>query len=348
MHFNDELHRSSKNSKIVLERIQHLPIGGRMKDIPKKLWHDSYIRLGDKKTGGPNLRLLRLDPQLPSNTITGYVFNKFVHPYQDRFITPREAARLQDFPDLHIFCGPTTSVQKQIGNAVPVGLSRALASHLFQYFRKNSKKKILKSLSLFSGAGGLDIGFEEFFKILSAIENDKFSCQTLRANFPEISIIESDITKLDARDAAKTKVDLIFGGPPCQPFSAAGKQAGTRDPRGKMLDEYMRFVDAIRPKVFLLENVKGLVQNKKGGALRYILKSAEKIGYETEWQILKANSFGVPQKRERLIVLGRLAGLPKIGFPTPTHFDSSMTQNELLLKPCKTVGEAILDLPPIA
>lgn len=311
-----------------------------MKDIPRELWHPSFERTGAKKTGGPNLRLLRLDPNLPSNTITGYVFNKFVHPSEDRYITPREAARIQQFPDSHVFCGPITSIQQQIGNAVPIGLSRALAAHLVQFFQtKNSPSAI----SLFSGAGGLDIGFQEFFKIAAAVENDHDSCETLRANFPEIQVVEGDIKEVGATELGVGKVDLIFGGPPCQPFSAAGKQRGVADPRGALVDEYFRLVRALRPKYFLLENVQGLVYNRKGGALTYILDAAQNSGYEVEWRVLHAEHFGVPQLRRRLIVIGRQEGLCATGFPEPTH-GALADQLELGLAPIETVGRAFQGL----
>lgn len=307
-----------------------------MKDIPEHLWHDSFIRKGVKKTGGPNLRLLRLDPKKISNTITAYVFNKFVHPSSDRFITPREAARIQQFPDSHIFVGPTTSIQLQIGNAVPIGLARAVAKHVSAAF---SEKKPT-ALSLFSGAGGMDLGFENFFDIKAAIENDKFSCETLRQNFKDIQILESDIRNVHGRDVAPKGVDFIFGGPPCQPFSAAGKQRGVKDPRGMLVDEYLRLVDELKPKYFVLENVQGLVYNQKGGALSYILESAASIGYETEWKVLNSANYGVPQSRMRLFVIGRKKGLPAIDFPAPTHA-SHLDQPDLFTAPFVTVGEAL-------
>lgn len=333
----DPLHRRSKNSEIVLERIRHLPIGGRMKDIPEHLWHDSFIRVGDKKTGGPNLRLLRLDPEKPSNTVTAYIFNKFVHPKSDRYITPREAARIQQFPDSHDFAGPITAVQLQIGNAVPVGLAKAVAEHIAGFYDGKSKPK---ALSLFSGAGGMDLGFEEFFNVKAAIEFEKFSCQTLRNNFPDLKVIEGDIREVTKDTLGIEGLDFIFGGPPCQPFSAAGKQKGVKDPRGLLVDEYIRLVTELQPKYFVLENVQGLVYNQKGGALAYILEAAENAGYETEWKVLNAANYGVPQSRMRLFVIGRAKGLPATGFPEPTHIDVS-GQLDLFLQPFKTVGEAL-------
>lgn len=310
-----------------------------MKDIPEHLWHDSFIRKGDKKTGGPNLRLLRLDPKKTSNTITAYVFNKFVHPSSDRYITPREAARIQQFPDWHIFVGPITSIQLQIGNAVPVGLAEAVANHVSLAFSATKPT----ALSLFSGAGGMDLGFEKFFDIKAAIEFDKFSCETLRQNFKDVQVIEGDIRNVQGKDVAPQGIDFIFGGPPCQPFSAAGKQRGVKDPRGMLVDEYLRLVDELKPKYFVLENVQGLVYNQKGGALSYILESAAAIGYETEWKVLNSANFGVPQSRMRLFVIGRKIGLPAIGFPAPTH-SSDSDQPDLFTAPFVTVGEALKGL----
>lgn len=332
----DRLHRKSGNSSQVLARIQHLPVGGRMKDIPRELWHPSYERIGEKKTGGPNLRLLRLDPDLPSNTITGYVFNKFVHPSEDRYITPREAARIQQFPDSHVFCGPITSVQQQIGNAVPIGLSRAVAAHLSKFCGTGTEPS---AISLFSGAGGLDLGFQEFFNIAAAVENDPHSCETLRSNFKEIRVLEMDIKNVGVAELGVDRVDLVFGGPPCQPFSAAGKQRGVSDPRGALVDGYFRLVHALRPKYFMLENVQGLVYNQKGGAIAYILDAAQRVGYETEWRVLHAENFGVPQLRRRLVIIGRQKGLPATGFPEPSH-GRTMNQLEIDLLPIETVGRA--------
>lgn len=310
-----------------------------MKDIPEHLWHDSFIRKGEKKTGGPNLRLLRLDPEKTSNTITAYVFNKFVHPTSDRYITAREAARIQQFPDSHSFSGPITSIQLQIGNAVPVGLARAVAAHVSGAF-KNKKPT---ALSLFSGAGGMDLGFENLFEIKAAIEHDKFSCETLRQNFKDIRVIEGDIRDVHGKDVAPKGIDFIFGGPPCQPFSAAGKQRGVKDPRGMLVDEYLRLVDELKPKYFVLENVQGLVYNQKGGALTYILESAAALGYETEWKVLNSANFGVPQSRMRLFVIGRKKGLAALGFPEPTHASDS-NQPDLFTAPFVTVGEALKGL----
>jgi DNA (cytosine-5)-methyltransferase 1 len=117
----------------VQRRINALGVGQKMQDLPEELWHPSfkfYVKEDPNRRGGPNLRLLRLDPQKPALTVTGFIFNKFVHPRENRFITPREAARLQGFPDDWVFEGTLTSAQRQVGNAVPVPLATALTPSL--------------------------------------------------------------------------------------------------------------------------------------------------------------------------------------------------------------------------
>lgn len=338
----DPLHTYSTNSDIVVQRIRHLPIGGRMKDIPPHLWHDSYVRVGAKKTGGPNLRLLRLDPNRPSNTVTAYIFNKFAHPFEDRYITPREAARLQQFPDTHDFAGTITDVQQQIGNAVPVGLARAVAQHVAQRFSQHTPSAV----SLFTGAGGMDLGFQDFFSIRAANEIVPAFSETLRRNFTETTVINADISLLCGADLRpEGGVDLVFGGPPCQPFSAAGKQRGVEDPRGALAREFLRIVAELHPRFFVLENVPGLVSNAHGGALRFIQNHAADIGYATEHYVLTATDYGTPQLRSRLFVIGRQdATEPELGQPIPTHCSAGL-QGDLLLRACTTVGEAFAGLP---
>ena len=127
-------HITREYSGIVLERLIHFPPGGKMGDLPPHLQHASFVRTGAKKTGGPNMRLVRLEDHKPSLTVTAYIFNKFVHPIENRYITPREAAILQDFPLDYEFKGTLGQVQKQIGNAVPIKLATALAREVAKYF----------------------------------------------------------------------------------------------------------------------------------------------------------------------------------------------------------------------
>lgn len=159
--FNHVFRRSGSE---VQKRIDALKIGQKMQDLPEELWHDSfryYVKEDPNRRGGPNMRMIRLDPSKPSLTVTGYIFNKFVHPYENRFITVREAARLQGFPDSLKFEGSLTSTQMQVGNAVPVQLAKAVFEAVLISVRKlGYGKRNLTAFSLFSGAGGLDIGAE--------------------------------------------------------------------------------------------------------------------------------------------------------------------------------------------
>lgn len=337
-------HSFGEYSEIVLKRIMLLPVGGRMKDLPQELWHKSFIREGAKKTGGPNLRLLRLDPALPSNTITGFVFNKFVHPTENRYITPREAARIQGFPDSFEFKGPVTSIQLQVGNAVPVKLADAVSAHVRKYLDTHSHITNPKAISLFAGAGGMDLGFHRHFDIVAINEYIPVFCDTLRANFKDSQIIEGDISKMSGDALAKgNKIDLVFGGPPCQAFSSAGKQKGIDDPRGTMIMEHIRIVKETRPEVFVLENVPNLKAIAKGHVLAQALEQMKAIGYETEWFVLNAADYGAAQSRRRLFILGRKEKYTNpMGVPPVTH---SRHENILGLEKHVGVGAVLGDLP---
>ena len=196
----------------------------------------------------------------------------------------------------------------------------------------------------------MDLGFGQYFDIVSTNELVPTFAQTLRANFPETNVIEGDITNIEARDLKEgnSPIDLVFGGPPCQPFSAAGKHRGVEDPRGAMVSEFLRIVQDLSPRVFVLENVPGLVSNAKGGALRFIQQKTEALGYGFEFHILTATDFGVPQARRRLFIIGRRdQDSPAFGPPPPTH-GLGGGQMDLLLQPCLTVADAFHGLGPAA
>lgn len=337
-------HTVGNHSDIVLKRLSLLPPNGKMRDLPKELWHKSYLRTGDKKNGGPNIRMLRLSPDRPSNTVTAYIFNKFVHPKEHRYLTPREAARLQGFHDAYEFAGPVTSVQKQVGNAVPVQLANAIAQHVHAYLKEIVEANAFSAVSLFSGAGGMDIGFHKNFDIVSCVEFDRNCCETLRMNFPKVNVIEGDIKKIQSKEMSRNKkIHLVFGGPPCQSFSAAGKQRGFSDPRGELILEYTRVIRETKPEVFVMENVPGMKGINKGKVVELIVEGFDSIGYKTEVEILCAADYGAPQMRKRLIFIGRKKKYKKpIGFPPPTH---GKAEDLFGLKPYVGVLDAINDLP---
>jgi DNA (cytosine-5)-methyltransferase 1 len=197
---------------------------------------------------------------------------------------------------------------------------------------------------MFSGAGGLSLGLEMAgLKPIGAIESDVFACETFRHNFPETPLISCDVRKL-----TKSKiidlfggVDVIVGGPPCQGFSVAGpSQYGKIDDRNFLIFEVLRFVKYLKPRIFVVENVKGLLSGKitpEKKAFSEFISQVEKAGYKTHHFVLQAADFGVPQWRERVFIFGALheEDLPKIIKPT---FGSKKNAR-------RTVGDILGDLP---
>lgn len=344
-------HETRVYTGIVLERIKNLGPGGRMGDLPLHLQHDSFLRTGDKKTGGPNMRLLRLEANKPALTVTAYIFNKFIHPIQDRYLTPREAAILQDFPLDYEFKGTLGQVHKQIGNAVPVKLATAIAGEVARFFERQNIGGEINIASYFCGAGGLDLGFEcASNEILSF--NTRFTTDieswvkdTINTNRPNWNFHKADIRELAPELVAKIigrSPDVIIGGPPCQPFSVAGKQKATEDPLGTLYRDYIRHIGVLRPKIVVMENVYGLAQVKSANMIQEIYKSFEKIGYQVTHRELMAADYGTPQKRRRLFFVAS-SDLHYFQFPQPTHCE---TENLLGLPLYEGAGNAICRLSP--
>lgn len=320
-------HSTRVYSGVVLERIKNLPPGGKMGDLPQHLQHKSFVRVGAKKTGGPNLRLLRLEYDKPALTITAYIFNKFVHPIENRYITPREAACLQDFPLYYEFKGTLGEVQKQIGNAVPVKLAKALANSVANYFQRKNITGQLDIASYFTGAGGFDLGFEQAsteiisFKTKFTTDIEVAVEKTIKTNRPDWNFLRGDIRELSPEVVKKyigKNPDIIIGGPPCQPFSVAGKQEATQNPLGELYRDYIRQIADLQPSIVIMENVYGMAQVKSIDMIKEIYKSFKEIGYQITHKELLAADFGTPQKRRRLFFVAA-KDLHLFEFPQPTH-----------------------------
>lgn len=161
----------------------------------------------------------------------------------------------------------------------------------------------MKVASLFSGAGGLDLGFKKAgFDIVWANEYDKTIWDTFRHNFPKTHLDTRSIVDVDPSDVPQ--VDGIVGGPPCQSWSAAGAQRGVEDTRGKLFFEYIKILKENQPAFFLAENVAGILHQKHSEAFADIVKSFEGVGYEVSYALLNANDYGVPEDRLRVIIIG--------------------------------------------
>ena len=160
-------------------------------------------------------------------------------------------------------------------------------------------------LELFAGAGGLAIGLEKAgLKCVALNEIDKWACQTLRNNRPNWNVLEGDIKDFDF-SKFKNSVDVVSGGIPCHAFSYAGKKLGLNDDRGTLFYEFARVVQEVKPAICIGENVRGLLSHEKGKTLQGMISILDEIGYKVApVQVLKAINFRVPQKRERLILVG--------------------------------------------
>jgi len=201
---------------------------------------------------------------------------------------------------------------------------------------QNLPGKSIKLVSLFTGAGGLDLGFEQAgFETVYATDFDTACCETLKKNigkhFPsKMKIVESDIRKLDFKTLPQ-KADLVIGGPPCQTFSASGRRAGGArgrlDERGTLFEAYLKVIKHLKPKAFLFENVRGILGTNEGKDWEAIVSSFEGLGYQIQYRILDALDYGAPQQRERMIMVGhknRKAFL----FPEPLFGPDSATNRK--------------------
>ena len=162
----------------------------------------------------------------------------------------------------------------------------------------------ITGIELFAGGGGMALGLEKAgINDLMYVEFNHEACETLRLNRPNWNIVESDVHDVDF-SAYKGKIDVVSGGAPCQAFSYAGKKLGFGDTRGTLFAEFARCVRETLPKLFLFENVRGLLSHYKGRTFETIRHEFENLGYQVQYKVLNACYYGVGQKRERLIVIG--------------------------------------------
>lgn len=187
-------------------------------------------------------------------------------------------------------------------------------------------------IELFAGAGGLALGFEKAgIKSILLNEIDKYACKTLLYNRPKWQVIHEDVAKIKF-DKYRNKIDIVSGGFPCQSFSYAGKKMGMEDARGTLFYEFARCIKEVNPKIIMGENVRGLLRHDDGKTLLSMKKILDDLGYNVvEPQVLKAIHYRVPQKRERLFIVGIRKDLNlKFSFPKP--FNSLYTIQDALKK----------------
>lgn len=163
----------------------------------------------------------------------------------------------------------------------------------------------MKYFSTFSGIGGFELGIGIKHECVGYSEIDKYAIQTYQKHFPNHKNY-GDIKKIVAKDLPD--FDLLVGGFPCQTFSIAGKRAGFEDTRGTMFFELARILRAKQPRLFVFENVKGLLSHDNGNTFKTIIQTLDELGYDCQWQVLNSKSHGVPQNRERVFIIGHLRG----------------------------------------
>ena len=211
-----------------------------------------------------------------------------------------------------------------------------------------------KVIDLFAGVGGLSYGFahDKEFEILAANEILEPMANAYGANHPDVKMYNKDIKDFGITDLnadlgiSKGDVDIIIGGPPCQAYSTVGKRL-IDDPRGKLFQEYFRILCELKPKIFVYENVKGLLSMQGGNLIKQIKELFESEGYRVQMKVLNAADYGAPQIRERIILVGTLDSRPFI-YPEPTHYDPQLgPAPKKGMKAYVSLGEAIGDLPSI-
>lgn len=194
----------------------------------------------------------------------------------------------------------------------------------------------MKIISLFSGCGGLDLGFERAgFQIPIANEYDKTIWDTFKANHPKTHLIEGDIRKVNETEFPED-IDGIIGGPPCQSWSEAGALRGINDARGQLFFDYIRILRSVKPKFFLAENVSGMLANRHSEAVKNIINLFEESGYDVTLNLVNAKDYGVAQERKRVFYIGFRKDL-KVNFKFP---EGSTKDNEKKI----TLRDIIWDL----
>jgi len=211
-------------------------------------------------------------------------------------------------------------------------------------------------LDTFAGAGGFSLGFalSGHYNIIGAIEQDEWAAETFSCNHPCTKVIVRDIKEVSDDELVENfgnKIDVLLGGPPCQGFSQANKNAGDpKDPRNSLFMEFLRVAKVLSPQVVIMENVPNIVKaiTQKGEyVIGLVMRELQELGYNVEYRILNATDYGVPQIRRRMVLIGSKKKFDEY-YPLPTY-SVDETEAELFdtVKKCPTLWDAISDLPDI-
>lgn len=361
-------HIALSHSERVQARYRLIPEGGRLpppEQLPVEIRRNNF--------GNTYKRLHRDKPALtmvPGN-------NAFpVHPTLDRSLTPREAARIQTFPDTHIFAGDRRRQCILVGNAVPPLMAREIATAIKLHAAQKASLGVLEQtpvgrpisppspirrpvvsngfVDLFCGAGGFTVGLERAgWTPLLGVDINRHAAASHRHNFQNINFSESDLGDSEKRNELAAPfigkdVGVVVGGPPCQGFSVFGKRrfVNTRgyephdDERNRLVFAFVDFVRRVQPRWFVMENVPGLANLDGGAFLEILLQDFREAGYKNaEARVLNAADYGVPQLRKRLLIVGNRTG-HIIPWPKRKFFAEPRDWQDKH----RTVGEVITDL----
>lgn len=349
-------HVAGTLSDLDREVVRHVQPGGNWRDLPSDFPSQRIDQIRRSAAAGEGSRSTyygRLMWDRPSYTISTFFSRPgngcFIHPTADRLITIREAARLQSFPDAYKFAGPMRSRFVQVGNAVPP----LLACQLAAMFERGSV------VDLFSGCGGMSLGFElAGFELVAVADIDQHSNETFAKNHPDRDApIDLDLSdhgehrvamKEITRRVGSSGVDVLVGGPPCQGFSTAGN-CKPDDPRNRLVFSFVAAVAELRPRALMMENVAALLFRRGIHVLRSVVTELAALGYETSLGIAHAEGYGVPQLRRRLFLTathGRARWPdPWCDLRPPGHFRLQPHRAGVARLPGPTVRDAIADLP---
>lgn len=354
-------HLTSTLSELDMMIVHSVPPGGNWKNIPENVPSRRIEQIRESFKAGKGSRSTyygRLLPEKPSYTINTY-FNRpgngcHIHYEQNRVLSQREAARLQTFPDNFVFIGSQNSVNTQIGNAVPPLLSFQIA----QQINKTINKPGL-FIDLFSGAGGLGLGFKwagwtpivandidsRFLDTYAKNVHDK----TIVGSISDENIINSIIeVALNAKKNNPETQIWVLGGPPCQGFSTAGKKRTMEDERNHLFKDYVKFIEAVQPNGFVFENVAGLLNMEKGQVFENVKHEFRRLIPKMKGAVINSENFAIPQRRKRVFLIGqRDEDSPEIELPdvlTSLNKKQDLFNN---FKPCVSVKEALDDLPEL-
>lgn len=344
-------HQSGVLSDLDRRVIGYVKPGGNWRDLPDDFPSRRIQQIRASAAAGAGSRSTyygRLNWDLPSYTISTYFTRPgngcFIHPTEARLLTVREAARLQTFPDAWRFAGTIRQRAMQIGNAVPPLMAMQVAS----MFAPGS------AVDLFSGAGGLSLGLTlAGHELIAAVDHDKRSVEAHNRNLGEHAF-EADLDTVDGRthawDRIKSRtheIELVAGGPPCQGFSTAGN-AAKDDPRNRLVWSFVEGVERLAPRNVIMENVVALAQSRGRAYLASVRRELEKMGYVTEYAILHAEAYGVPQLRRRVVLAAARGRLPSWVRPWRSMRQPSFASAQPEAPtdvPAHTVREALSDLP---